>query len=188
MNQRIGPSITLAGICIAASFLLYIPQLETFKAFTVEVRLRQSLDRAEEILARLKELSVISAKVTYMTMAWGNRIGAPSAKDKQAILDEVDAQLSVLKVSDAERGKITEPLTQLIGADLYFIYIPVFERFIMWKQNDLERRTIADQNPGLQLDRQKLANEPRQGVHGASHRAIHRPGHRLSLALHPSRI
>lgn len=133
MSQRLASAGVLA-VFLASAFLLYVPYLETFKAFAVEVRLRQSLDRAEEIIGRLKELSVSSAKVSYMTIAWGNRMGTPSAKDRQAILDGVDAQLSALKVDSSERQKIAEPLIRLIGVDLYNVYFQVLDRFLMWKQ------------------------------------------------------
>src|SRR5260221_7132561 len=71
-----------AGILGAFFFLCvvlaYLPQTENIKAFAVEVKLRRTLDRAEEILARLKDLSLTNAKMSYMTVAWGNRLGAPS--------------------------------------------------------------------------------------------------------------
>jgi hypothetical protein len=119
INERLASAGVLAGLFIAAAFLLYLPQLETFKAFAVEVRLRQSLDRAEEILGRLKGLAIISAKVSYMTLAWGNRIGSPSAKQKQAILDGVNEQLVALNVAKDERREIVRPLVRLIGVDMW---------------------------------------------------------------------
>ncbi|MFZ3326640.1 MAG: hypothetical protein WA231_12405 [Methylocella sp.] len=78
-----------AGTLLSVLFLLcvmlaYFPQLDSLNAIGVNVKLRRNLDRAEEILAELRQLAVINAKTTYMEMAWGNRIGSPSAKDKQA--------------------------------------------------------------------------------------------------------
>src|SRR5262249_49745344 len=61
MNQRVGSAITLGGLFLVTTLLFYIPQLETLKAFGVEARLNRSLDRAEEIIGRLKELSLINA-------------------------------------------------------------------------------------------------------------------------------
>jgi hypothetical protein len=104
---EIWSSGVLTTLFVAAFLLFYFPQLETFKAAGVEVRLRQTLDRAEEIIERLKKLAEANAKVTYMTLAWGNRFGTPSAVDKQRLLDETDAQLRALNVDEAERKQIT---------------------------------------------------------------------------------
>ena len=120
--------------------LAYFPQLDSLNAIGVNVKLRRSLDRAEKILAQLRQLAVINAKTTYMETAWGSRLGSPPAKDKQAMLDIVDGQLSALKVSDAERKEIARPFVEFIGIDLHNIYFRVFERLLMLKQQELTRR------------------------------------------------
>jgi hypothetical protein len=86
---------TLFLLCVV---LAYFPQLDSIKAFAVDIRLRRSLDRAEEILERLKDISVINAKVTYLTMAWAPRAGEPLAKDRQVIFDQLNEQLTALRV------------------------------------------------------------------------------------------
>jgi hypothetical protein len=145
-NNSIKSATALGALCALAVVLLYLPQLEVFKAFGIEARLRSTLDRAEEIVARLKQLAVINAKVTYLTMAWENRMGSPTAKDKQAVLDEVDQQLVALKVSDEERRDIKKPLVQMIGLDLNNIYSQVMERFLYWKRKDLTQLANREQS------------------------------------------
>jgi hypothetical protein len=130
MNQRNGSAITLATIFFLSTLLFYLPQLETLKALGIDVRLRNTLDRAEEIIGRLKTLAQANAKVTYMTIAWGNRLGSPSAADKQRVLDETDAQLQALKVDEVERKAIAKPLVDLIGVDLYTAYAHVMDRLV----------------------------------------------------------
>lgn len=117
MNRQTGSAATLAGVFLVTSLIVFIPQLEVLKAWGIEARLSKTLDRAEEIIGRLRALSAVSAQSTYMQMAWGNRMGTPSAKDKQAILDEVDRQLVDLGVPEEERSKIHKPYVQMIGFD-----------------------------------------------------------------------
>jgi hypothetical protein len=93
----------------------------------------------------MKRLSEINARASYMTMAWGNRMGAPSAKEKQAILDEVDAQLTDLNVTPEERKAITRPYTQMIAWDFYLLFTQIFNRYLNWKNADLVRRLNANQ-------------------------------------------
>lgn len=158
-NNSTKSAAVLGGLCALAVAALYFPQLELFKAFGVEARLRSTLDRAEEIIARLKELAMINAKVTYLTMAWENRLGSPTAKDKQALLDEVDQQLVAFNVTEEERREIKKPLVQMIGLDLNNIYSQVMEQFVNWKRNDLTRRANSEQSEEAREALQKFTTE-----------------------------
>jgi len=159
MNQRSGSALTLSTIFIIATLLFYLPQLETLSALGVEVRLRNTLDRAEEIIDRMKKLAEANAKVTYMTVAWGNRMGSPSPADKQALLDETDEQLRALKVDEMIRKTISKPLVALIGVDLYQAYSQVMERFVFWTELKANRKLNANHTPELQAEYQKLVLE-----------------------------
>jgi hypothetical protein len=144
MNGKNGSAIALGAIFLVGALIVFIPQLEVLKAWGVEARLRQSLDRAEEIIGRLRRLSEISAKATYLTMAWDNRLGSPSAKDKQQILDEVDRQLASLNVTAEERAEIVRPYIQIIELDYFYIFTRVADRYIEWKRGELGRRLRAE--------------------------------------------
>jgi len=158
-NNSIKSAAALGTLCALSVALLYLPQLEVFKAFGIEARLRHTLDRAEEIIAHLKELAMINAKVTYLSMAWENRLGSPTAKDKQAVLDEVDQQLIALKVGDEERREIKKPLVQMIGLDLWNIYSQVMERFLYWKRKELAQRANSEQSEEARAALQKFITD-----------------------------
>ena len=158
MNQRLWSAGALTTIFVAAFFLFYIPQLETFKAAGIEVRLRQTLDRAEEIIERLKKLAEANARATYMSLAWGNRMGTPSAIEKQRVLDDIDAQLSALNVDKTQRQNIAEPLVAMIGVDLYFAYSRVMDRLVFWIDYAENRRFLGDQNLESIAQHQKFVN------------------------------
>jgi hypothetical protein len=100
------------------------------------VKLRYSVDLAKDTIEQLKELSKVSARVGYSTIAWGNRYGAPTALEKKAILDQVDAQLEALKVPKGERKELARPLVRLIGADLFFVYIHTMDRYAQVRDRD----------------------------------------------------
>lgn len=146
-NQRIGTATFLAGLFVASTFMVFLPKLEVFKAWGVEARLSKTLDRADEILGKLRRLSLISAKASYMSSAWTNRLGSPSAKDKQAILDEIDQQLADLSVSKAERDAITEPFVQIIGFDFYQAFAKVIQGYGAAKNDALIARVNSSQKP-----------------------------------------
>ncbi len=156
MNQRNWSAGALAGLFVVSTLLFYLPQLETLSAFGIQARLRNTLDRAEEIIDRLKKLAEVNAKVTYLTLAWGNRLGSPSAVEKQKVLDEMDAQLHALKVDDAERLAIAQPLTTLIGVDLYTAYSHVMERIVFWIETLEARKLNTNRTPETEAAYQKL--------------------------------
>jgi hypothetical protein len=158
-SQRTGSAIVLGAIFMVATFLFYLPQLETLKAFGIEARLRSTLDRAEEIIGRLKALAEANARVTYLTLAWGNRFGSPSAAAKQNVLDDMDAQLRALKVDEAERLAIARPLVRMIGYDLSIAYMHVMERVVFWTQTLEERKMIANRTPDTQAAVQEVVNK-----------------------------
>lgn len=157
MNQRSGSALTLTTIFLLSTLLFYLPRLETLSALGISVKLQSTLDQAQEIIGRLKTLAEVNAKVTYMTMAWGNRLGSPKAVDKQKILDDMNGQLLALNVSDAERREIAKPLVALIGLDLYLSYSNVMERFVFWKNIFANRALSANRTPEAAAEYQKLS-------------------------------
>jgi hypothetical protein len=159
MNEKHWSAGILGGIAVACTFLVFFPRLEMFKAFGVEARLSQTLDRAQEILQELQRLSVITARTSYMTMAWGNRMGAPAARDKQAILDEVDRQLADLNVSRDERSALQRPYVKLIGFDFYRLFVGLLDRYGNWKADDLVRQLNANHTEQAVLARERFTKE-----------------------------
>jgi hypothetical protein len=140
MNDRLGSAGVLAALFVACTMIVFLPQLEVFKAFGIEARLAKTLDRAEEILGRLRTLSEISARVSYLTMAWSNRWGQPSVKEKKAVLDGIDKQLEDIKVSPEERKSLARPLVRMVGVDLYNIYVQVLDRYLGFRNRDLQTK------------------------------------------------
>jgi hypothetical protein len=91
-NEK-GSAAALGTLFLVGALIVFLPQVEFIKTLGVEARLRQTVTEAVATLENLKRLSQINAKAIYMQMAWGNRWGMPPARDKQAILDEVDGQI-----------------------------------------------------------------------------------------------
>jgi len=96
---------TVAGVIILFFLCVtfgYFPELDSISAGWVNVKLAKNLNRAEEILGRLKSLASINAKVGYSLMSWSNRFGGgiPLA-DKQQISDQIDADLKSYEIPDS---------------------------------------------------------------------------------------
>jgi hypothetical protein len=160
MQKEIASASMLAGIFLVCTLIVFIPQLEVLKAWGIEARLRQTVTEAVATLDNLKRLSATSAKSTYLSAAWSNRMGSPSAREKQAVLDEVSKQLADLKIPEDERREITRPYVQMIGFDLYMIYVRVFDRFLNWKTEELMRKYNADNSTENKQAIESFRNKP----------------------------
>ncbi|QND70824.1 hypothetical protein [Tardiphaga robiniae] len=95
----------------------------------MEVELRETLDRAEEIIGRVRKLATISARASYLTLAWGNRLGTPLAREKQAVLDEIDAQLAELKVTPQQLADIQRPFVKMVRLDFFSLFQGVLSQY-----------------------------------------------------------
>jgi len=145
-SQRIVSAAFLGTLGVVCTFLIFMPKLEVFKVWGVEAKLQQTVTEAVATLSGIRRLSAISARASYLTIAWGNRMGTPTAKVKQAVLDDIDAQLADLKVTPAEREVIVRPWTQMIRVDFFFVFTRVVREFATLKASDLTAKIHATQS------------------------------------------
>lgn len=131
---------------VVCGIFLFWSQIKTFKVWEVQVELRETLDRAEEIIGRVRKLAAISARASYLTIAWGNRLGTPAAAEKQAVLDDIDDQLAELKVTRDERAVIIRPWLKMIKADFFFLYTRVIRGIAALKNKELVAAIHATNN------------------------------------------
>ncbi len=128
-NGKIGSASALGAAFVVCGVFLFLSPIKTFKVWEVQVELRETLDRAEEIIGRVRKLASISARASYLTIAWGNRLGTPPAREKQAILDEIDSQLAELKVSPEELTDIQRPFVKMVRLDFFFLFQGVLNQY-----------------------------------------------------------
>jgi hypothetical protein len=114
---------------VVCTFLVFMPKLEVFKVWGVEAKLQQTVTEAVATLASVKRLAEISARASYLIIAWGNRFDGPRAKEKQAVLDDIDAQLAELKVAPAEIANIQRPFVKMVRLDFFFLFQGVLNQY-----------------------------------------------------------
>jgi hypothetical protein len=145
-NEK-GSAVALGTLFMIGALIVFLPQVEFIKTLGVEAKLRQTVNEATAIIEKLKRLSAISAKSTYMQMAWANRLDGPTAKTKQAVLDEIDSQLSDLQVSRGDRREITRPFVRGIGFDFYMLFTGTIRQYAALKNKALVARASNNYNP-----------------------------------------
>jgi hypothetical protein len=154
VHSRSGATLMVIAAFLAA-VLAYFPRIESVSALMVNVTLRKNIDRAEEILNKLRTLSVVNAKVAYTTLAWGNRFGSPTAAEKQRLLDAMDEQLTAMDVSANERREIKQPYVRFIAFDFGQLYIVAIDYASNRRMEALQR---AFQAQAIDANRTAMQN------------------------------
>jgi Fe-S oxidoreductase len=161
IKNRIKQGTAFSGLMFVCVVLAYVPQLDSIKGGFVDAKFNRTLNQANDIIARLSQMAIINAKVSYTTLAWGNRMAAgPYAKDKQAILDEIDRQLVDLKASASDRREISRTFVNLIGVDLHYYFSSTMEQVVSEKQRRLGQVTVEkEKNPESQAAYEKAIEQ-----------------------------
>lgn len=162
--DRKGASAILAAAALVAALLAYLPQLDSLSAFAVNVKLRSNLDRADEILAKLRKLTVVNGKIAYTTLAWGNRFETPKAADKQRILDEMDDQLASMDVGNDERAEIRRSYVRFIAFDFYYLFIRSIDYALSRRGKSCRLETLLRRAIKIELQRKNSTSRLRNGA------------------------
>lgn len=117
--DRVPAATLMAGLFIVVVLFHYLPQMESFKAYGVEAKWRARLNEADEILRKLRQSTLASAKLTYMTLGWGSRLGGPRRNEKQLVADQVDEALLDLGVSSEEIRELKRDYIFFAKYDLF---------------------------------------------------------------------
>jgi hypothetical protein len=70
-------------------------------------------------------------------MAWSNRWGQPTARERMVVLDDLSKQLEEIAVSPEDRKAVARPLVRMVGVDLYNIYTHVLDRYMSFRNKPL---------------------------------------------------
>jgi hypothetical protein len=98
LTDRVAAGSLVAGLFVIVALFYYLPQMESFKAYGVEAKWRERIDKADEILRKLRQSTLASAKLTYLILGWGSRVGGARPEDRRAVADQLDAALFDLNV------------------------------------------------------------------------------------------
>ena len=143
---------SLGAAFVVCALFVFFSQIKTFKIWEVQVELRDQLNQAEAYIAQLKKVSVNTARSTYSQIAWGNRLGAPTAKEKQSQLDAIDAQLLELKVTPEELADIQRPFVKMVRLDFFFLFQGVLMQYATIKNAKLLEAAHAAAGQPSSLD------------------------------------
>lgn len=163
----------IAG-AVALTFILLIklPIVESFEVLTLKVKLRHQVDEANQLLQHIRSTASVTSKLSYIQLAFMNRLGNISWSQKRALLKDVDGMLLGLGISGDEINEWKRPFLNLITRDFASILWSSIERVKQRHFNaaqkeiaDYERvnKPVAPNDPalsGLRANAQRYAQRP----------------------------
>lgn len=106
---------TMGGLFLVMAIVSQLDSFKSFKAFTVEAQLQDKIDRADELIKQLIELSILVAKAGYGSTGLSMLALGGLQKSDTALMADFDSLLRRLKLSKSELEDARRPLIKVIG-------------------------------------------------------------------------
>jgi hypothetical protein len=122
--DRVAAGTLTAGFFVVLVLMRFLPEAEIFKAYGSEIKLRERLNRADQILGQMRNAAVLSGKLTYHMLGWQSRMANPVAVN-QALADEADKYLLASGVTPDELKEIKRAYMKFMLYDIQEKYAAV---------------------------------------------------------------
>jgi hypothetical protein len=124
IRDKFRSATILSAIFIDSSIMLYLPQINTFKAFGIEASIRENLNESYQILEKIRSVAIASSKALSASIAWEGRFGWMPFEEKNRLLDGLNKALKSIDVPESDIKDFSKSNTELIGYDLFvFFYL-----------------------------------------------------------------
>jgi hypothetical protein len=101
--------------------------MESFKAYGIEAKWRARLNEAEDLLQKLRQSALASARLTYHTLGWGSRFGGKTAKIKQSLSDETEKMLLAVGFDQQQLNELKRDYIFFTAYDIFQCYQEILQ-------------------------------------------------------------
>lgn len=158
--DRVAAGTLTAGFFVVLVLMRFLPEAEIFKAYGIEIKLRERLNRADQILDQMRKAALLSGKLTYHTLGWQARMANP-VSEKQALADEADKFLREAGITPEELAAIKKGYMKFMLYDLHEKYAAVCRlivssgsRATIKKIQQLTNNPAGEASPGVKEARE----------------------------------
>lgn len=121
-NSGQDAAATLMGTLFVVLILMtFLQEMETFKAFGVEMKLRARLTEAEDLLKKLRALTVLNANTAYHLLTYGDRWDS-SVRETYRTARAIDAFMKDMNCDAEEIRKAKTAFVSMGVRDLFVRY------------------------------------------------------------------
>jgi len=148
--DKVAAGTLAAGLFVVVVLMLYLPEMESFKAFGLEAKMRARLNEAEKLLRDLQAAGSVLGKVGYHVFGYGSRMSHP-VKVKQEIADQIDKLLLSFGTTEAELAAMKATYIRFGLFDLYEVLYRISGLVIerMRKRLDNRRAVMEEGDSGI---------------------------------------
>ncbi|MDM8010818.1 MAG: hypothetical protein QUV08_07640 [Parasphingorhabdus sp.] len=161
--DRTATAAVAAALSLAFVIIQKLPLIENLEILTLKVKLRHQVSEATQLLEKLRASAVVSSKLSYVQLAFMNRMGSLPWGRKRELQQEIDAMLSNLDGDSVTIAEAKAPLLTIVSFDLYQIFAHSVTLRVQKRRSELDKAIQEHFNgkPIVQLDEtyQKLSAE-----------------------------
>jgi hypothetical protein len=126
-----------AGLTVAFSVFYFLPIIESFEGFGLKAKLRAQITEAEALLEQLRSTAFLSSKMSFLYLAWMNRMATPTWAAKSKWINELEAGLKAIEVDQAKIDAVRDPIMRVVGFDLGSPLIRILGARVRFRQQEL---------------------------------------------------
>lgn len=116
-SGTVAGSMTLALVLVRQLHLL-----ESFEILSLKAKFAARVNEAEKLLAFIRRSTTVSSKISYVQLAFMNRVGDIGWARKRSLLNDVDTLLREMNVPEAEIKGMKVPFLNLVSLDLSRVF------------------------------------------------------------------
>ncbi len=136
LEDKASSATVTAAMGFGFALLHFLPVFESIEGFGLSAKLRSQVTEASALLDGIRKTAIAASRLSYVQIAWMNRMGVPSWASKRALLAELDDNLKSLLVEEEVLKSIKEPFLRFVSLDLY----RTFERVVAERLAENQRR------------------------------------------------
>jgi hypothetical protein len=119
--KRDGAATLMGTLFVVLVLMTYLSEMETFKAFGIEMKLRARLNDAEELLKKLRAVTVLNADTAFHLLTYTGRWDY-SAREQFRLAATVDAFMKDMNCDAEEMKRAKAPFIRMALRDLFVVY------------------------------------------------------------------
>lgn len=121
-EDRTATASVSAALTLAFVLFRQLPILESFEVLSLKAKFAARIGEAEKLLAHIRRNVAVSSKLSYVQLAFMNRMGDIGWSRKRALLEEIDGLLRQVEVPQGDITAMKAPFLNLVSLDLSRVY------------------------------------------------------------------
>jgi len=158
-DDKASSATVTAFMGLGCAALYFLPIFESFEAFGLSAKLKTQVIEAETLLKNIRTSAIVASRLSYVQVAWMNRMAVLSISEKRKLLLEAEDNLRELNVEKHLVSEIREPFLRFISSDLYADFKSLLRRRIGNERNDIDRVLREEFPNGQPADGAERFNE-----------------------------